>query len=504
MRLLRDSRLLEASIVLVCALSCAHRAEELPPTRAGAVMREFLAAYESGKLEPLVDFFDTHGGEPDPLARRNRAKERASWVAYHMYPGVRRLVAQRVESSTDHTIAILGRSAVSDVWYRFTIELEPQPPGGLSFGFEDVPAPAGFVEPARVDVSSYVRRIADADFFSGTLMIADETRTIHASAVGFRDQEQNEPNTLETQINLGSANKMFTAVATMQLVERGILALNVPIGRYLPDYPNRDAAQHVTIHHLLTHTSGVADYFNQTYMKRKKELRSVADLLPLFAEEPLAFRPGEKWAYSNGGYALLGRIIEVASGVTYEEYVQKNVFAPAGMSSTSGDPRAPYAHGYTFVRPGGVATASRTRNDFAVPGTGSPAGGGYSTVGDLVSFARALRSGKLVSEESLERMLTRHAARDDGTHYGYGFSIASRGGETVVGHNGHHFGISAQLDIHLATGVVIAALSNYDPPSAPAVARRLGELAVSSGVNLKSHAFATRSTGQKKSRWTTR
>jgi CubicO group peptidase (beta-lactamase class C family) len=124
----------------------------------------------------------------------------------------------------------------------------------------------------------------------------------------------------------------------------------------------------------------------------------------------------------------------------------------------------------------GAIALSRDVNEFALPATGSPAGGGYSTVEDLVSFARALRSGRLVSEESLERMLTPHVATDRGTQYGYGFEITTRDGETVFGHNGHHFGISAQLDIYRQSGKVVAVLSNYDPPTAPVVAARLGSL----------------------------
>ncbi len=172
--------------------------------------------------------------------------------------------------------------------------------------------------------------------------MADDARTIYAGAHGV-------VKTLDTQINLGSVNKMFTAVAIMQLVEQGRVQLDAPLGSYVPDYPNWDAADNVTIHHLLTHTSGVGDFFNETYMVRKKEIRSVAELLPLFASEPLAFRPGEKWQYSNGGYALLGRVIELVSSLSYEDYVQRHVFAPAGMTRTSGYAREPYARGYVHA-----------------------------------------------------------------------------------------------------------------------------------------------------------
>jgi CubicO group peptidase (beta-lactamase class C family) len=262
----------------------------------------------------------------------------------------------------------------------------------------------------------------------------------------------------------------------MQLVEQGKLDLDAPLGRYLPDYPNPEARDRVTLRHLLTHTGGVGDFFNEAYRAHKKEVRSVADLLPFFAAESLAFTPGERWQYSNGGYAVLGRVIESVAGMSYEDYVQRHVYAPAGMTRTSGDPREPYARGATFMREGGSYALTPGANDFALPGTGSPAGGGYSTVLDLVSFARALLAGKLVSRESLDRMLAPHVATDRGTQYGYGFEIAARNGETVFGHNGHHLGISAQLDVYPESGRIVAVLANVDPPAAPVVAARLGTL----------------------------
>lgn len=465
-------RSIAAALLLLLPVACVHEPVRLPMTRAGEAMRELLSAYNSGDLERVVAFFERHGsGE--------RARGRALWVMGFVRPGVRRFVPVRIHEATPDAVTLLGYSDVTEVWYRFTIEVDASPPHGVAFGFENGEAPDGW-RARTEDVAAYMRRVADADFFSGAVLVANDEETIHAGAYGT-------VNTLDTQINLGSANKMFTAVAIMQLVEQGSVQLDAPVGRYVPDYPNRDAAANVTIHHLLTHTSGVGDYFNETYMKRKKEIRSVAEILPLFAGEPLAFRPGAQWQYSNGGYALLGRVIELVSGMSYEDYVQRHVFAPAGMTRTSGDAREPYARGYTFARPGGAAETWRTVNDFALPATGSPAGGGYSTVIDLVAFARALRGGTLVSKESLARMLTPHVANDRGT-YGYGFEMTTRNGETVFGHNGHHFGISAQFDVYSESGTIVAVLANYDPPAAPSVAERLGAIVQRSRRNVHGSA----------------
>jgi len=433
----------------------------MPSTPSGEVMDEFLEAYNTGKFTPVAAFFGRHGS-PD------RATERAQWVLGFLYPGVRRFMPVEVLNSKPDTITVLGHSELTEAWYRFTIEVDPAPPHAVAFGFENADPPSGW-QGRKEDVASYLLRLDDADFFSGAVMIADDERTIHARTYG-------NVMGLDTQINLGSANKMFTAVAIMQLAEQGKLDLNTPIGLYLPDLPNPAIRERVTIHHLLTHTSGVGDFMNPSYMVKKKEVRSVADLLPFFVSDSLAFEPGTKWAYSNGGYALLGRLIEVVSGMSYEEYVQQHVFAPAGMTRTSGDPREPHARGLTYMRKGGAIALTRDLNDFALGATGTPAGGGYSTVGDLVLFARALRSGKLVSKDVFGQMITPYVATDRGTHYGYGLELAKRNGETVYGHNGHHFGISAQLDIYKNSGKIVAVLSNYDPPAAPVVAERIGLL----------------------------
>ena len=455
----RVMRSILGTLLLLLLPACSQRPPRIPATPAGIAMSEFLAAYNSADVRRVTAFFESHGsGE--------RSAERASWVMGFLYPGVRRFVAEDIISSTPEAITLRGRSALTEAWYRFTIEVDSQPPHGVTFGFENDEAPSGWRN-RREDAASYLRRLADEDFFSGAVIVATDTRVIHSGAYG-------DVKDLATQINLGSANKMFTAVAVMTLVEQGKVGLDSSLGRYFPDYPNPQARAQVTIHHLLTHTSGIGDFFNEEYLARKKKIRSVAELLPLFAREPLAFRPGEKWQYSNGGYAVLGRVIELVSGMSYEDYVQRHVFAPAGMLRTSGDPREPYARGRTFMRQGGAVALSRDENEFALPGIGSPAGGGYSTVLDLVSFARALRAGRLVSRESLERMITPQVETDHGTHYGYGFEITTRNGETVFGHNGHHLGISAQLDVYRQSGTIVAVLSNYDPPTAPVVATWLG------------------------------
>ena len=133
-------------------------------------------------------------------------------------------------------------------------------------------------------------------------------------------------------------NKMFTATAVLQLVQAGKINLTDPLGKYLPDYPNKDVATKVTIHHLLTHTGGTGDFFGPEFDKHRLELRTLQDYVKLYGERGLAFEPGSRWDYSNYGFLLLGLVVQKASGQDYYEYVREHIFKPAGMNSTDSLP----------------------------------------------------------------------------------------------------------------------------------------------------------------------
>jgi D-alanyl-D-alanine carboxypeptidase len=331
-----------------------------------------------------------------------------------------------------------------------------------------------------------IRRELDAraadDRFSGVLLVACEGSVVLQEARGFGDAERRVPLTVETSFNLGSVSKMFTAVAVAQLVQAGRLRFTDTIGRHLPDYPNRDAAARVTLHQLLTHTGGLGNFFGPGYDEKRDGLLKVADYLPLFAPEPLVFEPGARWEYSNGGYVVLGAIVEKVSGLDYDEYVRRHVFEPAGMARTGFYPKAHLPAGVAvgFTRrermaPGagapGAAPPSGPRrpNTDRLPGRGSSAGGGYATAPDLLRFANALLGHRLLDRETTGPVL---AGKVDTPHgkYGYGFGERSVGGKRVVGHNGGFPGVNAEVHFVPSTRDVVIVLSNFDPPAASQLA----------------------------------
>jgi CubicO group peptidase (beta-lactamase class C family) len=271
-------------------------------------------------------------------------------------------------------------------------------------------------------------------------------------------------------------NKMFTAVAILQLVEADKVELAAPLGRYLRDYPNKDVARRVTIHHLLTHTGGTGDIFGPDFDLHRAKLRTLADYVELFGERDLAFGPGITWAaYSNYGFILLGVVIEEVTGQSYYDYVKANIFEPAEMTRSGSLPerRAVPDRSIGYTKPPG--TTEWDPNVETLPYRGTSAGGGYSTVEDLARFADALLGHELLSPDATELLVTGKVDSRPGARYAYGFEDA-RGadGSGSVGHGGGAPGMNGDLRIYPSSGYVVAVLANMDPPAAQRISEYLG------------------------------
>lgn len=334
-----------------------------------------------------------------------------------------------------------------------------------------------------VQLESLIDKAEVEDSFSGAVLVAKDGQAIFEKAVGFANKETKQRNKTDTAFNLGSINKSFTSVAIAQLVQQGKLGYTDTIAKHLPDYPNKPVAEKVTIHQLLTHTSGLGDYLNSDSVAQIKTLR---ELLPLFVSQPLSFEPGQKVQYSNSGYVVLGLIIERLSGRSYYDYVKENIFKPAGMTRTDSYERnqkvADLAVGYTTMGSPGQQPASqpgpRTANTSTLAAKGSSAGGGYSTVEDMLKFANALGSNKLLTADLTEIVFTGGGAqRPAGAgRGGYGFMQSPMNGTRIVGNGGGGPGVNAMFRIYFGRGYTVVVLSNYDPPSAERVAGKINEM----------------------------
>lgn len=336
--------------------------------------------------------------------------------------------------------------------------------------------------PSPDGIKAYLDELIDSlvahDRFSGAVLVAGDGKPLYTRAEGLASKSFKAPNRVDTKFNLASMNKMFTGVAIMQLAQSGKLSFDDVVGKHLPDYPNEQVRNGVTIHHLLTHTSGMGLFWMQFFQSANwAQLKSVADFDNLANTQPLLFEPGEKFEYSNCGPLVLGLIIEAISGQTYDDYIRDHVTGPAGMSNTDcydiSVPTENLAIGYTKMTPFGQPLSEWHNNLFMNPVKGAPDGGGYSTVEDLLKFDKALRDNVLISREYFDIMT---AGKVDMVimgkklgRYGYLFVEQDINGHRLVGHSGGAAGINSYLDMYMDLGYTVAVMSNYDRGSTPIV-----------------------------------
>jgi CubicO group peptidase (beta-lactamase class C family) len=396
------------------------------------------------------------------------------------------LSLQRILKADDASITILVQ-AKGGGWLEVGFQFEAASPHKLlGFSVEDTDAPSANASTASPtsgrktamtesdllsSLDKYLEDTVRADEFSGAVILAKDGKPVFQKAYGLASKEFNVPNRTDTKFNLGSINKIFTRVAIAQLVEKGKLSFDDPIIKHLPDYPNRQAAEKVTLQHLLRMSSGIGDFFGDKFDAMAKDrLRKNNDFLPLFAADPLAFEPGTKRQYSNGGYIVLGAIIEKVSGQDYYDYVREHIFKPAGMENTDSYEADAVvqnlAAGYTREGAGG---RGRINNVYTRPARGSSAGGGYSTAEDLLKFARALESDKLLSPEYTTWIFTWQMPKSTS---GNQSNVSGRGG---MGFAGGAPGINATVEIDAESGYTAIVMSNYDPPSAERVGKQIRE-----------------------------
>lgn len=281
------------------------------------------------------------------------------------------------------------------------------------------------------------------------------------------DYDNKIPNTPQTSFQIGSVTKQFTATAILMLKEKGLLDIQDTIDKYIPDYPDGNK---IKIYNLLNHTSGIPEHLkfvDREQWMEGKHTYTMKELIKLFKYKPFDFEPGTNFNYSNSNYILLGYIIEKVSGMSYEDYINNNIFKPLKMEQTGmlswRDTAKEMASGYLKIE-----SESATKSFIMEPTLESAAGEIYSTVEDLLKWNNNLCSGKLIDESSLKEMFTPYM-----NNYGYGWFVKKINEDNIVFHGGGVPGYTAHIARNIDKGYVAIILSNKQYDEYP---QNIGEL----------------------------
>ncbi len=367
-----------------------------------------------------------------------------------------------------NTVHVFAQATSNNQWRDFQFYLDPGPPMELQqLAFiAEVAEPVflpngGITSQFTLDwLNTYIDKLVSQNDLAASVLIAVGDSIIFERYVGYADASRTHKIGPETRMNLGSGNKMFTAISIMQLRDAGKLKLTDTLEPYFPDFPDKNFIRSATIENLLTHTSGLGDYWDDNYEKAWDHITKLEQVLPFVYDDHIAFRPGTQFQYSNSGFILAGLIVQKVSGEDYFDYVAEHIYKPLGMTSTgsydmdSGD--SMLAEGLSRSDSGWIDARHGRR--------GTSAGGGFSTPRDMLKFARGLEAGKILPVASLAEM---SKVRNHDLHgpfpYGYGLMLAYEGTRLrSFGHAGIAPGVNFAFQYYPAQDLTFVIFSNQD------------------------------------------
>lgn len=462
-------------VILICALGGIAaismgkmKGPALPDTRPGHLMGDWLklcgAADAASMATWLTQNLSVEASQR--MSVTDRARSDSTFCAAN--GGVRFV---DVLMSDYRAASLLVTGSKSEVWFEMMAETNDA--GKIVRGGIWPTAPPESAMPKDLSDAAIVNRVGEivtrqsrGGMFSGIVSVARGTQVIASAGGGYADRAKKVPFSGSTQFTLGSMGKMFTAASIGQLVDQGKMSFDDTVGKFFPDYPNQAIRDGATVAMLLSHTSGMGDFLDKrTPQMMENGVKRAEEFMPLYDNDEPRFTPGSAWAYSNAGMALAGAIVEKVSGEDYPDYLRKHIFAVAGMSNS--DPNNIPSSSAQLVTPYTKRSEQEGTHDWheAEHDIGSPAGGAISTADDLVRFADALRSGKLVGKATWAEMSKSRGNGPGVGEYGYGMNIESTYGRTMVGHGGGFPGVSTNLHILLDSPYTVVVLANQDPPA---------------------------------------
>jgi CubicO group peptidase (beta-lactamase class C family) len=485
---MKHSRLVRNLFLLLFALTSLslHASVDFPGTPAGNRAKEILGLLNGTGSDSPEDYIKNNY-TPDFRDAFPMASHVAIFSTTRAIFG--RLQLLEIAESTSSEITAVLKSVSREAYLKVELDVEPEDPHRIvSMGISPADRPADADEersedgsgsrppeakdPESVDLDDLHNQLSERaknDEFSGVVLIAKDGNEIFHEAYGYASREFKVKNALDTKFNLGSINKLFTAIGIAQLMEKGMLSVDDPIGKYLDIFPEEIASE-VTVRHLLQMRAGWGDHWdNEYYLAHRSELRKVSDYMKFIQDIPLDFEPGTNFQHCNTCFQVLGALIEAITEMDYYDYIRGNIYEPAGMENTDSydkdSPVANIAVGYTKMNPNAPSgEKARWNNLYMMPPKGSPAGGGFSTAEDLLKLDIALRDFRLLNRDYTHYLLRQF----DGSPKDP-FELPGRVSRSVGGAPG----VSAVYARDLNSGYTIVVLSNYDYPAAVEVANEI-------------------------------
>ncbi len=309
----------------------------------------------------------------------------------------------------------------------------------------------------------------------GAFLVAKGGKAIYRKAFGMANLELNVPLSVESVFEIGSLTKQFTAISILLLAQEGKLSLKDEITRFIPDYPTHGKI--ITIHHLLTHTSGIKSFTSVKGLNDiSKENLSPLELIDFFKNELMDFDPGEQFKYNNSGYIILGHIVEMVSSQSYADYVEENIFQKIGMNTS-------YYASHTDVIPN-RAYGYHEKNIFvnkkyisySIPYS---SGALMSTIDDMLNWQNALKNNELLDQQTIDKVFTNYTLNNgDQINYGYGWHLKEIEGYPSWEHGGHIFGFKSMSVYIPEEDIYVIGLTNCDCNSPTQIVRHIAKIVV--------------------------
>ncbi len=428
-----------------------------------AVNADTPEAHAKAVQEVFAQAFVQTVGEARLVGLFARLRQNFGALEYHHSEMMETKIGERIS----RILHVYAKAKGAQGWKDFQLRLEENPPHKIKevAFIADVAEPIALPNGAITDrytldwLNGYIDKLIADNDLAGSVLIAQGDKIIYERVFGFADARRATKISEATRFSMASGSKMFTALAIAQLAEKGKLSYSDPISKYFPDFPNAAFAKKATIHHLLSHTSGVKEYWTDEYEKNWKQITDVKQMLPWVYKVGTAFEPGAKFEYSNSNFILAGLIIEKVSRMDYYSYIRKHIAEPLQMTMTD-----------FYLRDGSAANLAELLKrgaqgwEVADHGArGTSAGGCYSNVRDMLKFARGMVGGKLVSKDSLTMMTTsKTRVVNAEMDYGYGFEIGNKGNVRSFGHGGIASGINFAFRYFPGEDITVVMFNNQD------------------------------------------